>query len=350
MAVIGKPTIKKGRATMQDVARQAGVSMATVSHVINETRYVSPDTVEQVRAAIRATAYTPNSLARSLVTNSTSTVGLVVSWNANPYFSDIISAIETECSNAGISVLLADSNDNPDKELRVIEDLHERRVDGIFLAAAPDSENRSIDYIREKNVTAVLIDRQAATDLDFVGIQNTLGMDLLIDHLVGHGYEKIGFIPGNPGYQTTIERTQRFTERMAHHHLPTQGLIAGPSNSTIEADFSVLRLLDEVPDVQAVITGNNLATIGAMRALRSRQLRIPTDIALVGVDDFEWADSFEPRLTVIAQPCKLIGSKAVQMMIERLKDPSLGSRITKLTPKLIVRDSCGCGLSKTDKV
>lgn len=327
---------------MQDVARLAGVSMATVSHVINETRYVSPETIEQVRAAIRETHYTPNSLARSLVTNSTSTVGVVVSWNANPYFSDIVSAIATECSNAGISVLLSDSNDVPENELRIIEEFHERRVDGIFLALSPDPELRSIQYLISNNVNAVLIDRRASADLDFVGIQNAYGVELLLDHLIFHGLRKIGFIPGHLGYQTTIERTRSFLSRAAFHGLSTVGLVAEPSNSTDEAEARAAQILHDVPDVEGLITGNNLATIGSMRAIRQHGLNVPKDIVLVGIDDFEWADSFEPRLTVLAQPCKLIGQNAMKLMKERSRNPGIEPRIVELEPTLIVRNSCGC--------
>lgn len=333
---------KQSRATMLDVAREAGVSMATVSHVLNATRYVSPDTVEQVREAIAKTKYTPNSLARALATNSTSTIGLVVSWKANPYFSDIISAIETECFDSGISVLLSDSNDNPEKELQIIQDLHERRVDGIFLAPTPDPEQRSVEYLLSNKVVAVLIDRKATDKLDYVGIQNANAMVLLVDHMVGHGARNIAFVPGHRDYETTEDRTQAFKKQMAHHKLGDTAVVSNPVNSTIEADETVFELVSKNKEIEAIITGNNLSTIGAMRALRRLGMSVPKDMRLIGIDDFEWADSFEPRLSVIAQPCEQIGKNAVKLMKERLSNADLEPRHIELEPSLVIRNSCGC--------
>lgn len=333
---------KQGRATMLDVAREAGVSMATVSHVLNGTRYVSPDTIDQVKIAIAKIKYTPNSLARALATNSTSTIGLVVSWNANPYFSDIISAIEKECFDAGISVLLSDSNNDPEKELQIIQDLHERRVDGIFLAPTPDPNQRSVEYILSNNVVAVLIDRQATMKLDYVGIQNAKAIRLLVDHMVEHHARHIAFVPGHRGYETTEDRTQTFKDQMALHGLADFALVTDPINSSDEANERVFELLSHTKNIEAIVTGNNLSTIGTMRALRRLGMSVPNDIKLIGIDDFEWADSFEPRLSVIAQPCKQIGENAVKLMKERLRDFELEPRHIELEPNLVIRNSCGC--------
>ncbi len=326
---------------MQDVALAAGVSLATVSHVLNETRFVRPDTVELVRKAIRETGYTPNTLARALVRNSSSSVGLVFSWIANPYFSDIICSIESECYDAGISVLFSDTNDDPEKELKVIQDLHQRRVDGIFFAPSPDPLDRSFEYLVANEIPAVLVDRMPDKPFDKVGVDNSKALYLLVDHLAGHGYKKIGFVPGHEGYDTTHERIQGFSARMHHHGLDPGVRIASPCNTTEEATAQVEQLLTR-GQLDAIITGNNLSTIGAMKALRHLGLRVPRDIALVGIDDFEWADSFEPRLTVIAQPCQDIGRNAAALMNSRIENPTGPIRTVRLEPRLVIRESCGC--------
>lgn len=333
---------RPARATMQDVARLAGVSLATVSHVLNETRYVSPDRVALVRQAIAETGFTPNSLARALAKNSTSSVGLVFSWISNPYFADIIGAIEMECYRAGFSVLLSDTNDDPEKELRIVQDLHERRVDGIFIAPCPDPADRTLAYLRTNKVCTVLVDRLAAPDFDQVGVDNQSAVYQLVDHLAGHGYRDIALLPGHDGYATTGERIAAFSARMAHHGFAATAQIAPPSNSSAAAAAHTSALLSGPAKPQALVTGNNLSTIGAVRAIRQAGLRVPADIALVGIDDFEWADSFEPRLTVIAQPCQNIGKSAAKMMHDRIKSPLSPVRTLQLKPKLIYRDSCGC--------
>lgn len=328
---------------MADVARRAGVSLATVSHVLNETRFVSPETVALVKGAIVATGFTPNTLARSLARSSTSSVGIVFSWISNPYFSDIICAIEEECYKIGLSVLLSDTNDDPEKELRIVQDLHQRRVDGIILAPCPDPERRTLDYLKANSVCTVLVDRLMSDEFDGVGVENRVAVHKLVDHLVGHGYKRIGMIPGHIGYSTTRERIAGFIERLQFHGLPTDDSLIAPECSSSEAaTAATIGLLQSSPRPRAIVAGNNLSTIGAMRAIRRLGLEVPGDVALVGVDDFEWADSFEPRLTVVAQPCKEIGQRAALLVAARIKNPTGKRSMIKLEPTLVVRDSCGC--------
>lgn len=326
---------------MEDVARLAGVSLATVSHVMNGTRFVSPKTAEKVQRAIQQAHYTPNSLARALATNTTSSVGLVFSWIANPYFTDIIGAIESECHKAGISVLLSDSNDDPEKELRVVQELHQRRVDGIFIAPTPDTEGKTLAYLRANHICTVLIDREVSTQFDYVGIKNAAAVEMLVDHLVKLGHREISFLPGHANYKTTLERTEGFLRRMQMHGLSERARVADPSNNTDMAAQRAHSLITGDRRPQALVAGNNLATIGTMRALRDLGLKVPADIAIVGIDDFEWADMFEPRLTVIAQPCRDIGSQAAALMIHRIDAPSDPVQHVQLEPRLIVRESCG---------
>src|SRR6266404_1888283 len=154
--------------TIAEVARAAGVSVSTVSHVVNRTRYVSPDTAKLVNDAIAKIGYLPNTLARSLKLASTSCVGLAISALSNPYFSDIICAVEAECARLGLMVFLSDTQDNPDKELAVIRALHQRRVDGIIFAPSADP-GPTLDYLAHHGLPCVLIDRMADPRFDQIG-------------------------------------------------------------------------------------------------------------------------------------------------------------------------------------
>jgi LacI family transcriptional regulator len=268
-------------------------------------------------------------------------VGVVFSWIANPYFADIICAIERECYNSGFSVLLSDTNDDPEKELKVIQDLHQRRVDGIFFAPCPDPLAHSFEYLLDNDIPVVLVDRMPDQPFDKVGLDNEKALYMLVDHLVGHGYRDIAFVPGHRGYDTTAERTKGFFERMRYHGLENGIRITTPANTVIQAANIVEEMLRAgKPD--AVITGNNLSTIGAMKAFSHIGLRVPADIALVGIDDFEWADSFEPRLTVIAQPCQEIGRNAAAIMKARIENRTRPIFTMRLEPRLVIRGSCGC--------
>lgn len=331
-------------ATMADVARRAGVVSSTVSHVVNGTRPVSPETAAAVERAMQELGYVPNSVAQSLARAATNTVGLAISSRSNIYFSDIIVAVENACARLGLMVFLADTADDPEQELKLVRALHQRRVDGMILASSGDPEQRAIAYLRENGLPCVLLDRLVSRDFDQVGVENKNAVKQLVDHLVWHGHRRIGMLSNQAGFATTNERIEGY-----RHGLETNGLpwddalleLGSPDNAAnVQA---TLRLLDQPNRPTAIVAGNNFATIGVMYAIRERGLRIPQDIALVGFDDFDWADLFEPRLTVIAQPLRQIGELAADMLLQRIKAPTKPKRTIRLKPSLIIRTSCGCG-------
>ncbi len=327
--------------TIAEVARAAGVSVSTVSHVVNGTRYVSPDTAKLVNDAIAKIGYIPNTLARSLKLASTSCVGLAISTLSNPYFSDIIFAVESECARLGLMVFLADTQDDPEREIAVIRALHQRRVDGIIFSPCAEPK-QALDYLAERNLPCVLVDRMADPRFDQIGVDNFKAIEVLVDHVVAQGHRNIGFIAGEPGFATQIERNAAF-----HAALKAHGLAAAPDmvvsgNATGAcATAAAHRLLSLKRPPSVIITGNNMATIGVMRAVRERGLSIPGDLSLVGIDDFEWADLFEPRLTLVEQPCREIGRQAATLLMERITTPATARRSVRLEPRLCVRESCG---------
>lgn len=329
-------------ATIADVARLAGVSKSTVSHVVNGTRPVNPDTEAAVRNAMRMLAYTPNTIARSLARSRTNSVGVAIAALSNVYFGEIVAAIESECAAHGLTMLLADTHDDPDHELRMVQALHERRVDGMILAAA-GGDRRTLDYLRERNVPTVLVDRAADASLDQVAVENTGAVRQLVQHLADHGHRRIGFLAGRAGLATTTERVDGFNRAVAELGLDDDRRLVVDGNSTQhDAERAVAQLcgLDDAPT--AIVSGNNQMTIGTMLALRSLGRRAPDDVAVVGFDDFEWADVFEPRLTVIAQPCDAMGRQAVELLRRRLADGAATPITSRPAGHLVVRRSCGC--------
>ncbi|MBX4909936.1 MULTISPECIES: LacI family DNA-binding transcriptional regulator [Rhizobium] len=327
--------------TISAVARAAGVSVSTVSHVLNKTRYVSPEKAKLVMEAVDAIGYIPNAVARSLKLSSTGTVGLAISAISNPYFSDIICAIEAECSKRGLIAFLCDTQDDPDRELELVRHLHRRRVDGIILAPSGDPK-RSLDYLIDCNLPCVLVDRLSDDRFDQVGTDNTAAIRMLVDHLVALHHERIGIILGQPGFATTVERTKAFRAAMAEKGIEVPpAFISNGNSSTADATASTHRLLELKEPPTAILASNNLAMIGTMRAIRERGLRVPVDISVLGIDDFEWADYFEPRLTLMAQPCDEIGYKAADLLIQRIGDKHLPRQTVRLSPVLRIRQSCG---------
>jgi LacI family transcriptional regulator len=337
-----REVVDAGSFTIVDVAEKAGVSVSTVSHVINRTRRVMPETTRLVEAAIESVGYRPNSLARSLKTASTQSVGIAISAISNPYFSDIICAIETECARLGLMIFLSDTQDDPERELAVVQSLHQRRVDGIILAPSPDPRQRAINYLESVGLPCVLVDRLPNPKFDQVGVENRGAMELLIGHVASFGHERIGFIAGHPEFETTLERIDGYKSALARRGLEFDpSLLVTGSASTASAMASTHALLNLARPPTALATGNNMATIGAMRAIRTLGLSVPKDLSIVGFDDFEWADCFEPRLTLLAQPCEEIGRQAAALLVERISSSHGERRTIRLDASLRLRDSCG---------
>jgi len=327
--------------TMDDVASRAGVSTSTVSHVLNGTRKVSPATVQAVQRAIQALGYIPNTLARSLARSSTNTIGVAISALSNHYFSETVHAIETECAKHGYMMLFVDTHDDPEQELRVVTALHHRRVDGIVLA--PSNGSMALEYLQASEIPAVLVDRMMSEQFDQVGVENAQPTQALIEHLIAHGHRRIAFIAGRAGFSTTDERVAGYKAALQAAGLvfDAQLLVNGGSN-TAPARQATAQLLRLAAPPTAIMAGNNLMTLGAMQALREAQIEVPGQMALVGFDDFDWADFFVPRLSLIAQPVQALGARAVDLLLQRMASPGSPPQSVRLAPTLQLRNSCGC--------
>jgi LacI family transcriptional regulator len=329
---------------MDDVAQLANVSTSTVSHVLNGTRKVSPSTVLAVEMAVKQLDYIPNTLARSLARSTTNTIGVAISALSNHYFSETVHAVETECAKHGIMMLYVDTHDDPEQELRVVRALHHRRVDGILLAPSMDNkQQQTLAYLRANQIPTVLVDRLAAKDFDQVGVENKHSSQALVTHLIEHGHRRIGLVAGRLGFSTTQERIEGYRAALSAGALPfdPQLLVNGESSSE-PARLATQQLLTLASPPTAIMAANNMMTIGAMHALRDANLAVPGQMALVGFDDFDWADFFVPRLTVIAQPVEALGARAVKLLLKRIESPEGKRQTVRLAPTLCVRNSCGC--------
>lgn len=329
--------------TMDDVAKIAKVSTSTVSHVLNGTRKVSPATVRAVEMAVQELGYIPNTLARSLARSTTNTIGVAISALSNQYFSETVHAIETECAKHGIMMLFVDTHDDPEQELRVVKALHHRRVDGILLAPSIGQQHLALDYLLANDIPAVLVDRLVAKGFDQVGVENIKSSQALVAHLIGHGHRRIALIAGRPGFSTTDERIEGYQAALKAAGLPFDPalLVNGESNSE-PARVATRQLLALESPPTAIMAANNLMTLGAMHALRDANIAVPGQMALVGFDDFDWADFFVPRLTLIAQPVKALGARAVTLLLKRIESPESKKQTVRMAPTLRIRNSCGC--------
>jgi LacI family transcriptional regulator len=327
---------------MADVARLAGVSVATVSHVLNGTRAVRQRTREQVLDAVRLANYSPNTLARSLATARTTTIGLVLSAISNPYFGDLLRSIENTAAAAGYTLLLADPKEEPDYELTVVRRLQQRRVDGLLWAPSGEP-TAALRYLTQHRLPTVLVDRLIDAGLDQVGSDNVEPVAELVGHFVDRGHRRIALVAGHQGLATTVERRDGYLLGLRRAGLAAEpGLIVDGNSETEAARRAVHRLLELDHPPTAIIAANNSMTIGALAALREAGLAVPADMALAGFDDFPWADLFSPGLTVIAQPFVEMGRRAVELLLARMADPTAPPATVRLPPTFVHRDSCGC--------
>lgn len=327
---------------MTEVARAAGVSIATVSYVVNGTRPVREETRRRVEEAIARTGYTHNTIARALATSSTNSIGVVVSAITNPFFAGLLAGVDKAAVHAGLTLLLADSHDEPEREFQVVSSLQQRRVDGIILASSV-SPGRTLNYLKKTQTPTVLVDRLVDDRFDQIGPENEETTASLVEHLAALGHRRIGMISGMAGLGTTEERIVGYQQGLSRTGLPYDPALIFDGHSDIGGGRAATeRLLATSTPPTGLVVSNNAMVIGAMQALRSTGLSVPQDIALVSYDDLPGADLFDPPLTAFAQPIDRLGERAVQMLLDRLAHPGMKPRVERLEPHLMHRRSCGC--------
>lgn len=329
--------------TMAQVAVLAGVSASTVSHVLNGTRKVNDATRENVLRAVASTGYRHNILARSLATSSPMTLGLAISSVANPYFGDLIRAIEREARAAGYMLVLADTYDDPQTERQVVEQLLNRRVDGVLLAPSAGAASGALPLLEATRVPTVLVDRTAPCSFDQVAPENTRATAQLTEHFADLGHTRIAVVAGLAGLSTSTERLAGFQQAVGVRGLDDDPalVLAGASRADTAAR-AVSELFSRPNRPSAVVVTNNAMTIGTVRALQGLGLRVPEDVSLVCYDDFEWAELFSPRLTAMGQDVAQMGWRAVELLLHRMGHPEAPRRLVRVAPTFQHRTSCGC--------
>ncbi|MDQ3404316.1 MAG: LacI family transcriptional regulator [Actinomycetota bacterium] len=328
---------------MEDVAKLAGVSISTVSHVVNETRSVADTTRTRVLAAIDSTGYTGNAIARSLVTGGTKSIGVAMSLLANPHLAQLIHAIDAEAGAAGYTILLGDTLDTEDGERGAVRKLQARRVDGMLLTPAP-GDTSTLEQLARTDVPAVLVDRVShKIKLDQVGPENIQSTSALVSHLATAGHRRIGFISGVEWMTASEERTLGYRLGLGRAGLRWDSNLVAGGGASHEDGVLALRRLLTVPDrPTAVITGNGAMTAGVFREAYAHGLEIGKDLAIVGHDEVDWADVVRPPITTMAHPVDEIGRTAVRLLLARLDDRERPAETVLLPPTLIHRGSCGC--------
>jgi LacI family transcriptional regulator len=324
--------------TIRDVAQHAQVSVTTVSHVINGTRFVSEDAQARVRAAIEALNYVPSAVARSLKSSRTHTVGMMIPNNSNPYFAEIIRGIEDTCFAAGFNVILCNSDDDPHKQAAYVRVLSEKQVDGlIVLSSGGDPE--LLDTLRSASMPQVVVDREI-DDLaaDLVEVDHEGGARVAVEHLVCLGHRHIACIAGPMELSPARQRVQGWRRALEAAGLACDDTMVASGSFTAEGGHEAMRSLLKLQP-SAVFASNDLMAIGAICAASDAGLRVPQDLSVIGFDDIALAAYSNPPLTTIAQPKHQTGELAARMLMQRIAKPERALQREILRPSLVVRRS-----------
>ena len=329
-------------ATIHDVARTAEVSATTVSHVLNDSRHVSDDLRARVLSAIETLGYTPNRLAAGLRRKQTSTIGLVVPDNTNPFFAAVARAIEDASFEQGFSVILCNSDGDAAKEKFYINVLLEQRVDGTVLVAANSSADLLAPLL-DSGMPLVLIDRDlpnATTMVDKVLSDNLGGGLQAVQHLLALGHRRIACVTGPSHVSPSANRVTGYRQALTDAGIALdEDLIVRGHFDFVSGFAATQRLLDLTAPPTAIFACNDLMAVGALSALVERGRRVPDDISLVGFDDIPLASYTNPRLTTVAQDQRALGAVATELLLARVKDRQRLAQVHICPTSLVLRAS-----------
>lgn len=328
--------------TMRDVAEEANVSVTTVSHVINGTRFVSEELRKRVLETMKRLDYRPNILARGLRVGKTNTIGLIVPDNSNPFFAEVSRVVEDVGFDSGYNVILCNSDGNLDKELTYIDVLVAKQVDGIiFIASSSQSEH--LRLLVSERIPVVVADREMPDlDVDLVLVDNSRGGYEATKYLLELGHRRIGCIAGPSDITPSAERIKGYRQALSEFDVPFGEDLIVRGDFQFEGGKKAMSQLLALPKPpSAVFICNDVMAIGAMGSIRSVGLRIPEDVSIVGFDNIGQASATWPPLTTIAQPIEQMARIATELLIRRLTgsaDPE--RRRIVLEASLVIRGSC----------
>ncbi|MBX3579440.1 MAG: LacI family DNA-binding transcriptional regulator [Rhizobiaceae bacterium] len=330
-------------ATIRDVAKRANVAVSTVSAVINQSAPVSQAVVARVEAAVREMGYTPNVAARNLRRGDSRLIGLVVPDISNPYFSTIARIVEARSLAAGYMAFVYNSDEDPRREEEILRMMQMQRIAGLILTPAASSAEHGRRLARHLKVPTILLDRHVEdVDYEAVLLDNRQAARLAADYLLRLGHRRIAIIAGREGVSSAEERLEGCRDAFAKHGVPLDPklMLRGDYDQT-RAMTATQRLMSGAERVTAVLAFNNVMTIGILRGLHSLGLSCPGDVSIIGIDDFDWAEAVQPRLTVVAQPVAAMAERAIGRLLARLggEEPSPGEWHV-FEPVLVARDSC----------
>lgn len=326
-------------ANIRDVAGEAGLSIASVSRVLNDPTYGSAETRNRVMRAVKRLGYRPNNIAQSMVRGRTNILALIIPDVRNPFFTSVARGLEDAALEKGYRVMLCNTDEDIGRQRNYLEVVRSKIVDGFAISVASD-DDKAFRGICAEETPFVFIDRTCpGITADAVVVDNRAGARAAVEHLRSLGHDRIGMIAGKRDTLPGRERLEGYLEASGGgEELVRDG------GFTMQGGYEATQsLIRERPT--AIFVSNNAMTIGCLRALAEARIKVPDEVGLVGFDDSEWAEFFTPPLTVVRQPTYEMGKLAGDLLLSRLGG-SLSEECKRivLKPELVIRRSCGAGL------
>ena len=325
---------------IKDVAERAGVSTATVSHVINKTRYVSAEITSKVEKAMEELSYIPNLMAKSLKVNRSNVVGLIVPDISNFFFTEIASVIENTLHKKGYNLVLCNTNENLQLEKEHISFIQSYKSCGMIIAPT----TKSFDYaslLQEKDFPVVFFDRRLDHPIgDSVTVDTYTLTKKAVSHMISQGHRRIAFIGGHQGLSTTEDRIEGYKAALADGGIPFDPALVEVGNAKLDVAYDICSRVIAKQNVSAVFVASSLMSVGVMKYLVDNKFSIPEQIAVIGFDDYVWNEVTYPPMTTIKQPTTAMGETAARLAVERIENRSLKHRNIILDGEIVFRQSC----------
>jgi LacI family transcriptional regulator len=330
-------------ATIKEVAKRAGVSIGTVSHVLGGRIAVSQELRQRVEQAMTALDYHPNHAAQMLKRQKTQLLGMILSDITNPFYPLLVRGAEAAAAEQGYMLTIFNTDDRADREKATCASLR-RRVDGVLIVPSLEqSDSSHLQDLRSQGVQIVCVDREPlGVDLDAVVSDNVAGAAMCVRHLTSLGHRHIAAVMGRQEFYTARERLKGYQFALSEAGIAYDpGLLCEGDFRRAQARQQTIELLQRRKDVTAIFAANGMAGLGAFEALHQLGLKCPEDISLVLLDDVQGGDVFHPRLTVVVQPAYAMGYQAMQLLLRRISGDPENRSIQRifLMPELLIRDS-----------
>jgi LacI family transcriptional regulator len=327
---------------IQDVARLADVSIATVSRVINNQGGVRKVTEERILKAIKDLGYIRNAAARTMKRKETNTIGVIVPDIKNPFFPLVMAGIEQKAREMNYFTILSSTNESPIIEEKIVKNFVERGVDGVIITTANEN-GEHLKLLQEQNIPIVAVDRSIRSfEVDTVLVDNVKGSYQAVQHLILQGHRKIAIICGPQNTTPGSERFLGYKKALEDYNIPFDERLVVQGDFGEHSGYLATRQLNELDDKPtAIFSSNNLMTIGCMKALDELNWKLGDEVAFIGFDDVDIATFLNPKLSVVARPMNAVGEIAFTFLHERIHFRSdLPKRQYSLPPELIIRQSC----------